>query len=190
MDKPVKSLDERTSELQSDPGTMLTIFKHLANGGSLINLCKTWDVRYSDFMLWINQDEGRKKLYHEGLEAQQAWAVDRLLQEIRAISFIDIRLIFNEDHSLKPPSEWPDDVAAALAGIEVDEIWEMQPQEDSNRMRKVQIGETKKIKLLDKLKALEMLGRDLGRFTQKIEHSGKLTLEDLVSASIRKADTK
>lgn len=180
MDKPVKSLDERTSELQSDPGTMLTIFKHLANGGSLINLCKTWDVRYSDFMLWINQDEGRKKLYHEGLEAQQAWAVDRLLQEIRAISFIDIRQIFNEDHSLKPPSEWPDDVAAALAGIEVNELQE----HDGQKM--VKIGEVKKIKLLDKLKALEMLGRDLGRFTQKIEHSGKLTLEDLVSASIRK----
>lgn len=187
---PKETQAERLTRLKAAPGTMIEIFGHLANGGSLINLCQMWSVRYSDIIYWINEDAARKKLYTEALIAQQEWSINRLLQELRAISFVDIKQIFNEDHSLKPPSEWPDDVAAALAGIEVDEIWEMQESENSRKMKKVQIGETKKVKLFDKLKALEMLGRDLGRFTQKIEHSGKLTLEDLVSASIRKTDTK
>lgn len=175
-------LDLRTSEIINDPNTIDVIFKHLANGGSLINLCKTWNVRYSDIIFWIHQSDERKKAYHEGLEAQKAWGIERLLQEIRSISFVDIRKIFNEDHSLKPPSEWPDDVAAAIAGIETDELFEGMGKERSR------VGETKKIKMFDKLKALEMLGKDLGRFTQKIEHSGKLTLEDLVTGSIRKKE--
>lgn len=177
LSMPEESLIERTRRLQADPQTLEDICAHLAEGGSLIVLCKTWNVRYSEMVMWLNADETRKKRFAESLDAQTQWAVTRLLQEIRAISFVDIRQLFNEDHSLKPPSEWPDDVAAAIAGIEVDELYEGVGQE------RERIGDTKKVKMFDKLKALEMLGKDLGRFVQKHEVTGKLTLEELVTGS-------
>lgn len=173
-------MDEKLLELINAPDTMERIFKHLANGGSLIALCKTWDVRYSDIAYWINQDEGRKKKYQDGCNAQVEWGIHRLLQEIRAVSFVDIRQLFNEDHSIKKPSEWPDDIAAAIAGVETDELFEGTGAERRH------IGETKKVKLFDKLKALEMLGRDLGRLVNRHEVTGKITLEDLVTGSIKK----
>lgn len=162
----------------NDPKTIDTIFAHIANGGSLIDLCSTWRVRFSDIMDWIYTDESRRKRYEDALEASKSWMISRLLQELRALSFIDVRKVFNDDHSLKPPSEWPDDVAAAISSIEVSEEWDK--DEDNNR---VKIGEIKKLKVYDKLRAIEMLGRDLGRFVNKVEHSGKLTLEDLITSS-------
>lgn len=47
-------------------------------------------------------------------------------------------------------------------------------------------GGSLKIKQHDKLKALEMLGRHLKLFTDKVEHSGKFTLEDLAAGSKEK----
>lgn len=162
----------------SCPDSMDTIFAHLANGGDLITLAQLWNVRYSDLIGWLNEDEGRKKRLMEALTAQQEWAVARLLHEIKKISFIDIRKIFNDDHTIKPPKEWPDDVAAAVAGIEMLEEFE------GTGDQRQQVGWTKKLKLIDKLKALELLGKDLGRFVNRTEVSGKVTLEDLVTGSL------
>jgi hypothetical protein len=47
------------------------------------------------------------------------------------------------------------------------------------------VGEIKKFKLYDRLKALELRGKQLGMFIQKVEHSGKVSLEELVSAANR-----
>lgn len=169
------SMDEKFKKIAADPESIKTIFNDLANGGSLITLAQTWEVRYSDLIRWIYEDESRKKLYLAAIDAKQEWAVARLLHEITNISFVDIRKIFNDDHSLKPPHEWPDDVAAAIAGLDVEETFDYEDK------KKVQTGWIKKVKLNDKLKAIEMLGRDLGRFVTKHEVTGKLTLEDLVA---------
>lgn len=174
---PDESLRERTERVKADPDTIEEIFQHLANGGSLIAWCEVKKIRYSDILWWMNIDPERKKKLEEGLDAQQQWAVHRLLQELRSISFIDIRKIFDDDHALKPVKEWPPEVAAAIAGIDVDELYDY---EDGKRIK---VGKTKKLKMFDKLKALEMLGKDLGRFVQKHEINGKLTLEDLVTGS-------
>lgn len=171
---------ERTNRLLGDPDAMRTIYSHIANGGYLPDLCEMWQVKYSDVTYWIHNDKEREKLYINALEARQEWAVQRLLSEIQKISFINIKQLFNEDHTLKPPSEWPADIAASVSSIEVMEEFAGTGNE------KMLIGHTKKIKLLDKLKAIEMLGKDLGRFVAKHEVTGKITLEDLVNGSIKK----
>lgn len=182
-------MDEQTKEsrearinrlLYNDIGAIDTICDHISNGGSVLTLCSMWNIGYADFVRWLNADQDRVKKYMAAGEIQKEWAINRLLQEIRSISFIDIRKIFNDDHTLRPPSEWPDDIAAAISSIEVDEI------EQWDGEKKEKIGEMKKIKIFDKLKALEMLGKDLGRFINKHEISGKMTLEDLVTGSKQK----
>lgn len=81
---------------------------------------------------------------------------ERIAQELARIGFSDIRELFNEDGSLKPPNEWPDDLAATVASIETDELFQ-----GVGRDRE-QIGFTKKVKVWEKVKALEALCKLIG----------------------------
>lgn len=92
---------------------------------------------------------------------------ERVLTEMARISFSDIRKIFNEDHSLKQPSEWDDETAAAVAGVEVFEEFFGRGND------RTLIGHTKKLKIFDKTKTLEQLGKHLKLFTEKHEVTGK-----------------
>lgn len=103
--------------------------------------------------------ETRKKEILARLKVNQ----DRILQEYARIAFNDIRGFYDQNGRLLPINELDDDAAAALAGVEVDELWGMSMD------GKVQIGETKKIKRWDKLKALDSLGDHLGMFTKKVD---------------------
>ena len=75
---------------------------------------------------------------------------DRVLQELARIAFLDIRKLLNTDGSMKPIGEIDDDARAAIAGLELSEIRD----EDGNS-----IGVLKKIKIADKLAALDKLAR-------------------------------
>lgn len=105
---------------------------------------------------------------------------DMVLRELLKIATIDLALIYDENGKLKNIHDIPEDVRRAIAGIEVDELFEGSGQD------KTQTGFTNKIKLWDKPKALELLGRHLKLFTDKTEHSGVLTLEQLVAGSYDK----
>lgn len=81
---------------------------------------------------------------------------DRVLTEIARVTLSDLRKGYNADGSLKLPTEWDDDTAAAISGVETFE--EFQGRGGDRTL----IGHTKKIKLFDKIKALELLARHLG----------------------------
>jgi phage terminase small subunit len=85
---------------------------------------------------------------------------DRVLNEYAKIAFIDIRKFYDEDGALKSPHDLEDDAAASLAGIDVDEIWGYDVKLDA----KVKQGETKKIKMHNKIAALDSLAKHLGLF--------------------------
>lgn len=109
-------------------------------------------------------EEGRQRL----AEKTEITA-ERVLAELAKIAFLDIRKAFNADGSLKPIDELDDNTAAAIAGLEVAAI-----NEDG-----ATIGSLKKIKLADKISALEKLGRNLNLFntvTIKGDADNPLTL--------------
>ena len=87
--------------------------------------------------------------------------VERVLNEVARLGFADIRKCFNVDGTLKPLHELDDDTAAALVGMEVIEI------EDNGSVRVV----AKKFKFADKKGSLELLGKHLKMWTDKIEVS-------------------
>ena len=105
---------------------------------------------------------------------------ERVLREYARIGFMDIRKIFNDDGAMKPIGELGDDEAAVIAGVEVGEI-----VEDG-----VAIGRLKKIKLSDKLGALNSLAKHLGLLTDKVVVSGdpdnpiRLMLERIQGSAI------
>jgi len=173
-----KSRIERTNKLLNDPaGTMDVIFADVANGGSLIDLCHLWDVRYSDIINWIDKDHERRRRYESALSANSEWAIQRVLKEVRSLAFIDIRKIFHENGALKDIKDWPEEAARAIAGVDVFE------EHEGTGKERTFIGYTKKVKLADKLKALEFLGKNLHMLVDRVEHSGKVTLEELVAGS-------
>lgn len=81
---------------------------------------------------------------------------ERIAQELAKIAFSDLREVFEENGALKSPENWSDEIAGAIAGVEVDELFEGRGED------REMIGYTKKVKLWEKTKAIEALNKMFG----------------------------
>ena len=79
---------------------------------------------------------------------------DKIVNEYAKLAFFDIRKILTVDGGLKDTTEWDDDSAAAIAGLESYD--EKEP--DSGMV----LGTVRKIKISDKRAALDSLCKVLG----------------------------
>lgn len=106
-------------------------------------------------------------------ELQEATGITqkRVLEEYAKVAFTDIRKFYTVDGALKPIKDLEDDAAGALAGIEVyeEKVSDSDPQDET-----VVTGTIKKIKIYDKVKALDSLARHLGMFSKDNEQSRPL----------------
>lgn len=107
------------------------------------------------------------KQQERGLRTQIT--ADRVLQELGRLAFFDIRKLYNDDGTMKNPSELDDETAAGLAGIDVIEQAVSSTESDE---RTTEFFSTKKAKTFDKKGALELCMRHLGMLKDKVEHSG------------------
>jgi len=89
----------------------------------------------------------------------------RVLEEYAKIAFSDIRQMFDGNNMLLSLKDVPDDIAACLSSVEVDQLW------GASMDSKVQIGETKKVKVWNKINALDSLARHFGMFEKDNEQS-------------------
>ena len=85
--------------------------------------------------------------------------VERVLSEYAKLAFLDIRKAFDGEGNLKPVHDLDDDTAAAISGLEVEQLWEGR---GSDRER---VGTLRKIKLSDKRAALDSLAKYLKMFS-------------------------
>lgn len=95
----------------------------------------------------------------EASTAKATLTVERLDQEIARLAYADLRKLYDADGRLLSPHEWPDDVAAAVAGTET-----VEEREDG----KV-VGYVKKLKTWDKVSALTLAARRLKALTDRVE---------------------
>lgn len=91
---------------------------------------------------------------------------ERVLQELARIAFFDIRTLYNEDGTLKKPTELNDDAAAALAGVDVVEMQGGVAVGEDGDIASVPMY-TKKSKVFDKNAALSLAMRHLGMLKDK-----------------------
>ena len=89
---------------------------------------------------------------------------DRVLEQYARLAFADVRQLFQDDGTLKPMSEWPDDAAAMVNGIEVVELDGDPP------------GRIKKLKLVDKRASLADIAKHLGMLKEHVEVAGELEI--------------
>lgn len=91
---------------------------------------------------------------------------DRVLLEIQKLAFFDPRKLFDDAGAPIHVSKLDDDTAAAIAGLDI----VMQGNED------VGFAQVLKVKLSDKRASLELLGRHLKLFTDKVVVEGGTTV--------------
>lgn len=159
-------------------GAIDDFYKHIANGGSPIDLATMWKIPYSELMHWVHKSPTRKQMYEDAITAQAEWAVRRVLQEVKRIGFADIRDAYTDDGRLKEMKDMPAEVAAVIAGIESIEYFEGSGKE------REQVGWIKKVKFWNKLDAIKMLATNLGMLVERVEHTGRVSLESLITESL------
>lgn len=92
--------------------------------------------------------------------------VDYVVARMVEIDQMDVLDIMNDAMELKPVSEWPRVWRQYLSGFDLAEMFEGRGEDRD------MVGILKKIKWPDKIKNLELLGRHLGMFKDRVEHSG------------------
>lgn len=97
---------------------------------------------------------------------------DRVLQELARLAFFDPRKFFRRDGSLIPVTELDDDTARAVAGIEATR---KPVAHSADGDEEADPAELVKIKLADKRASLELLGKHLGLFTDRLKVDATVT---------------
>lgn len=130
----------------------------------------------SSRMLRIDKIQDYLKQLTKERHARLELSADFVLQELMKVASLDIGDLF-ENGVLKDIDQIKEDARAAIGSIEIKEEYEF----DHSEKRKVFTGYTKKVRALDKVKALELLGKHLKLFTEslKVKHS----LEDVIVES-------
>lgn len=106
------------------------------------------------------------KELEEAASERTAITKDMVLKELARVAFVDPRKLFDEEGRPKDIRFLDADTAAALSSVDIYEEF------DYNGDEKELSGYTKKYKWSDKLRALEMLGKHLGMFTDKVHVEG------------------
>lgn len=99
----------------------------------------------------------------EEIEKRTEVTQDMVIKELAKIAFLDIRKLYTENGQLRNVADIDDDTAGAISSLET--LEEYNGYGDDRE----KIGDTQKVKLLDKTKALELLGRHLGIFNDKLD---------------------
>lgn len=116
--------------------------------------------------------EAAKKLRSERTKIDANWVLTRLAEEATA----DLADLYDENGGLKPIADWPLTWRQGLvSGLDVDETI----------AGGVKLGQVTKVKLSDRIKRIELIGKhvDVQAFAERHEHTGKdggpLKVEDL-----------
>lgn len=151
----------------------------------LVDLCATQAAIRAGYSAKSAQEQGSKLLSNgmvrvriDAAMAKQSRrtgvTADRVIRELARVAFVNAPDVINMDEASIRKDAARDDTAA-IASVRVKTI----PGDDHD-------GVEREIKLADKLKALELLGRHLGMFDDKLTVAGTLPVkivDDIPDAS-------
>jgi len=120
-------------------------------------------------------EEIRNNITERAIEksaVDKSWLLTRLADEVKA----DLADLFSDNGSIKPINEWPEIWRTGLVtGFDVHQEYTYE------QGKKIPDGVMMKIKIADRFKRLEAIGKhiDVQAFKERVEHSGKIGIEDL-----------
>lgn len=158
---------KRVGELLSHPLFMETVCEHIANGSSLVWLAQKLSISYSDIIKWIRSNKDRSERYNAALKDRNELVIESTLSMLQEVSQFDIRTLYDSEDRLKPIEQWSDQAARVVSSIK--------PGEHGTE-----------VKLADRLKAAELIGKNKALFVDKHEVVKKISLIDLIAGSYDK----
>lgn len=189
--KPVKvarakDAVERTRDALADPLLLNEIVVEVAAGGSLAMFCNERKILFRGVLAWLMGDDDRKSAYHEALDVREQHAKDEIIKELFCYLRADVTQAFDDNGNMLRVKDWPRDLQRMLAGMEFQEIFEMQGiGKDRER---VHVGTLHKLKFFDKPRTIELFMRNLKMLVDKHEIVGKMSLADLVNEPTNNAN--
>lgn len=115
--------------------------------------------------------------------AETRLTAERWQLELDRLALGDVRKLFDTHGNPLDIPALGDDEAPCIAGFEIVEEF------SGTGKDRVPVGYTRKFKLVDKLRALELAGKTRGYYVEKKKIDGVFTLEQLVDA-LEKTDDK
>lgn len=152
-----------------------TVVANIINGSDLVTLAKAWGLSHADLYLAIERHEDWMERYQTALKVRNELKKIETLREVERIASVCLKDLCQEDGRVKPMSDWPDAIAAAVSSIEIVEYFEGFGKE------KEQVGWIKKFKLWDKDKQLGNLLKMYGQLTEKVEVTASDDLASLIT---------
>lgn len=104
-----------------------------------------------------------------------------VLGELHKIASSSVKDMLNDDGTFKNISEIPDHVAKTIQNIDIEE----RVERDRDTGEEIAVVKVVKVKLWNKDKSLENLGKHLKLFTDKMEVGMSQTLEQIIGGSMR-----
>ena len=95
---------------------------------------------------------------------------DRVLKELAKAAFFNARELFDDNGDLVAVRDLPADISAAIGHIDI----------TSYLTEGGDLSTTSKFRILDKLRALELIGRHLKMFTDKNQLNGQLSIGQII----------
>jgi hypothetical protein len=188
-------VDETLNALQ-DPELLSTICAHVIEGGTLVGYCAEHALKYKLIVRWIADDKERGERYANSLITREQHAKDLIIAEL--ISYLRAKPVdafvmiggnteggIPAQQALKALQDMPADLQRLIAGIEFEEIFEMQGERGSKE--RVHVGRIHKIKFWDKPRAIENFMKHLAMLVDRKEITGKISLADLIAGEEPKA---
>ncbi len=109
---------------------------------------------------------------------------DRVLRQFARIAFGDPRVLFRDDGSLRPPTEYSEDDASMIEGVKTRRIVEL---DGDGKMQQAEIQE---VKIASQVGALTALGRHLGLFNDKLDVTVNGSLAARLQEAYKRTGTK
>jgi phage terminase small subunit len=162
---------EAEAAIFAEPDTLTAICDYISSGDTLYKVSQKIGVRYGRLHSWLHNDPDRLAPYAKALESRQGYVSDIVLDGLMNIARLDMRRLFDKDGRLLEISEIPEEVAQMLSSIEVDQV--IKEDDSGNRS----IVKTAKVRVPDRLKGFSDLGRSVGMFKDKVEHSGAVKVQ-------------
>ena len=94
---------------------------------------------------------------------------DRVLKELAAVGFSDLRRVMDDDGNMMNPDEWDEDTARAVSTVEITTRSIVDEEGEGPAV----VERTHKLKAWPKVSALQQIGNHLGMFPSRHEHTGK-----------------
>ena len=139
--------------------------EYVANGGNRTEAAIKAGVSKTSAAVWASKALRNNKVFpiiESSLRAKIKRIDargDRVITELFRILTVDIKDAFHENGALKSIHDIPEELRRAIAGFEVEEIWDY-PDGDRDQP-KIVVGELKKVKFWSKTESANLLGKHL-----------------------------